>query len=74
MGKKYIFFSENKTVATTFNNGDKIYKFSNGQIEKYFKNGEKTIRYSDGTIRNIYVNGEEEILYNLNDIDYSNKK
>ena len=62
-GKEVYFYSENKTVATTFKNGDKVYKFSNGQIEKSFTNGEKHIIYPDGTKKNIYSNGEEEIIY-----------
>ena len=62
-GKEVYFFSQNKTVATTFKNGDKVYKFANGQIEKCFKNGDKNIIYPDGTLKNIYSNGEEEILY-----------
>ena len=63
-GKTVYFFSENNTVATTFSNGKKVYKFANGQIEKFFVNGEKKILYPDGTIKNIYSNGEEEIIYN----------
>ena len=38
--KKFI-FSENNTAATTFKKGDKVYKFSNGQMEKCFESGGK---------------------------------
>ena len=72
-GKEVYFFAQNNTVATTFKNGDKIYKFSSGQIEKFFKNGDKNIIYPDGTLKNIYSNGEEEIIYKDGSFQKKNK-
>ena len=54
----------NNTVVTKFPNGLRVFKFSNGQIEKNFPDGTKIVNYNDGTVRNIYNNGNEEIFFN----------
>jgi centromere protein J len=50
-------------VKTTLNNGIKIYKFKNGQIEKHFPDGTKLIIFNDDTEKYIYNDGSEETYF-----------
>ena len=50
-------------IMTKFPNGLRVFKFSNGQIEKNFPDGTKIVNYADGTIRNVYNDGVEEVFF-----------
>ena len=63
-GKEVYLYAENNTVVTKFPNGLRVFKFSNGQIEKNFPDGTKIVNYADGTIRNVYNDGVEEVFFN----------
>jgi centromere protein J len=56
------FFSDSKTVQTTFSDGLQIFKFNNGQIEKHFTDGKIQIKFPDGSMRYI-LDGFEETHY-----------
>jgi centromere protein J len=56
------FFSDSKTVQTTFPDGLQIFKFNNGQIEKHFTDGKIQIKFPDGSMRYI-LDGFEETHY-----------
>ena len=62
-GREVYLYSENNTVSTKFPNGLLVFKFSNGQIEKYFPGGKKVVEYTDGTVKNIYKEGIEEVFF-----------
>lgn len=61
--KVVYFFAEANTTQTTFQDGRKIFKFANGQIEQHFCNGEKEITFPDGTLKFIDNEGNEESLF-----------
>lgn len=61
--KVVYYFAEANTTQTTFKDGWKIFKFSNGQVEQHFPNGEKEITFPDGTLKFIDQEGNEESLF-----------
>ncbi len=40
-----------------------IYKFSNGQIEKFYKNGNKKIYFPDESVKYIVQDSHEQVFY-----------
>ena len=62
-GKISYFYNDSKNVETTLNNGTKIYKLKNGQIEKNFPDGTKLIIFNDETEKYIYNDGSEETYF-----------
>jgi len=62
-GKISYFYKNSKKVETTLNNGTKIYKLKNGQIEKHFPDGTKLIIFNDDTEKYIYNDGSEETYF-----------
>ena len=62
-GKISYFHKDSKSVETTLNNGMKIYKLNNGQIEKHFPDGTKLIIFNDDTEKYIYNDGSEETYF-----------
>ena len=62
-GKVSYFYNDSKNVETTLNNGTKIYKLKNGQIEKHFPDGTKLIIFNDETEKYIYNDGSEETYF-----------
>ena len=62
-GKISYKYKDKKMVKTTLNNGIKIYKFKNGQIEKHFPDGTKLIIFNDDTEKYIYNDGSEETYF-----------
>ena len=62
-GKISYLYNDSKKVETTLNNGIKIYKLNNGQIEKHFPDGTKLIIFNDDTEKYIYNDGSEETYF-----------
>ena len=58
-----VVYNDSKNVETTLNNGTKIYKLKNGQIEKNFPDGTKLIIFNDETEKYIYNDGSEETYF-----------
>lgn len=59
-GRMIYFFFESKTVQHTIPSENiKVFKFSNGQIEKHFDNDTKEILFPNGIIKYITENGSE---------------
>mmetsp|Transcript_10069 Transcript_10069/g.15044 ORF Transcript_10069/g.15044 Transcript_10069/m.15044 type:complete len:450 (+) Transcript_10069:40-1389(+) len=62
-GKTIYYFSASQTIQTTFPDGLKVLKFSNGQVEKHHSDKSKEIQFPDGTTKCIFANGEEETIF-----------
>lgn len=62
-GKIVYYFSEAKTVQTSFKDGLNVFKFNNNQIEKHYPDGSKFIIFPNGTKRRISKNGNEETIF-----------
>lgn len=52
-GKQVYYFAKNKSTQVTYLDGFKVFKFSNGQIEKVYLDNSRTI---------IFPNGDEKYL------------
>ena len=62
-GKSVYYFSQAKTVQTTFKNGIFVIKFENNQVERHYPDGKKQILFPDGTEKTIFENENEQSLY-----------
>ncbi len=62
-GKQIYFFSDAKTIQTTFPDNLQVFKFENGQIEKHYGEGCKQIIFPDGT---------QKVLFEDENIDEKN--
>ncbi|KAI9099411.1 T-complex protein 10 C-terminus-domain-containing protein [Phlyctochytrium arcticum] len=62
-GRIVYWYSEPRTLHTTFKDGLQLYEFSSGQIEKHYPDGTNEIVFADKTVKYIYKNGEEESLF-----------
>ena len=62
-GKSVYYFSDAKTVQTSYKDGLNVFKFNNNQIEKHYPDGSKFIIFPNGTKRRISKNGNEETIF-----------
>ena len=67
-GKSVYYFSQAKTVQTTFKNGIFVVKFENNQIERHYPDGKKQILFPDGSEKTIFDHENiEQSLYSEED-------
>ena len=62
-GKSIYYFSQAKTVQTTYKNGIIVVKFDNNQVERHYPDGKKQILFPDGSEKTIYNNGNDKSIY-----------
>jgi uncharacterized coiled-coil DUF342 family protein len=62
-GVVVYFYNEARTVHVTHNDGEQVFRFPSGQLERHFSDGTKDISYPDGTRKVVMPSGEQRSTF-----------